>query len=96
MLLEWTVTQWQMNGKGGWQGIAPVILVEGRHPFSADHPDAYIQRLQEMHDDPALVRGQFYTFIGQFKDALEQHWNVEVDHENSSNRNGHRKSGKRR
>lgn len=67
-----------MNGQGGWKQ-QPVILVEGQVPFFADHPDAYITKLQEMHDDKRIARGQFYMSIGQFKDALEQVWeNKEV------------------
>ena len=95
-LLNWTITPWQMTGKGGWKGIAPVILIEGRPPFSAEHPQAYIDKLQEMHDDPILIRWTFFTFMGQFKDALEQHWEVEIANgENSVSRNGHRKGRQR-
>ena len=72
-LLNWSLTPWLMNGQGGWKQ-QPVILIEGQVPFFADHPDAYIEKFEEMHDDPALMRGQFYTLIGQFKDALEQAW----------------------
>ena len=77
-LLNWTITPWLMNGKGGWVGIAPVILVEGELPFTADHPAAYIDKLQALHDDPRLTRGQFYTYMGQLRDALEQNWNREA------------------
>lgn len=72
-LLEWHLTPWIMDGHGGWKQ-QPVILIEGRVPFFADHPDAYIAKFQEMHDDPALARGAFYTLIGQFRDAMEQSW----------------------
>lgn len=75
--LSWVLTPWLMNGQGGWKQ-QPVILVEGRVPFFADHPQAYIDKLQELHDDPALVRGTFYTCIGQLKDGLEQAWEIEV------------------
>lgn len=92
-LLSWTVTSWQMNGQAGWK-LQPVILVEGQVPFFADHPDAYIVKLLELHDDHTLARGQFFTFIGQFQDALEQFWNKESPHENSVNRNGHRQGRK--
>lgn len=73
-LLNWSLTPWQMNGQGSWT-TQPVILIESQVPFFADHPDEYIKKLQKMHDDPALMRGPFYTFIGQFQDALEQVWN---------------------
>jgi len=72
-LLEWHLTPWTMDGHGGWKQ-QPVILIEGRIPFFADHPEDYITKLQEMHDDPTLTRGSFHTFIGQFKDAVEQFW----------------------
>lgn len=75
-LLTWHVTPWSMNGQGWKQ--QPVILIEGKVPFFADHPDHYIAKLQEMHDDPQLARGLFHTLIGQFKDALEQAWNKGV------------------
>ena len=75
-LLEWTITPWKMNGQGSWEGIAPVILVEGRDPFSADHPQALIDKLQELHDDPLLARGDFYTLMGQLKDKMEQAWDT--------------------
>ncbi len=70
------MTPWVMNGQGGWKQ-QPVILIEGRVPFFADHPDAYIAKLQEMHDDAALARGQFYTLMGQFRDAVEQAWSIQ-------------------
>lgn len=73
--LEWRMTEWTMNGEGGWK-VQPVILVEGRVPFYADNPIAYIEKLQELHDDPALLPGTFYTLIGQLKDGYEQAWNV--------------------
>lgn len=72
-LLEWHLTPWTMNGQGGWKQ-QPIILIEGRTPFFADHPDDYIIKLQEMHDDLVLARGSFHTFIGQLKDATEQYW----------------------
>ena len=87
--LNWTITPWLMNGQSGWKQ-QPVILVEGRTPFFADHPDAYIERLQALHDDPLLIPGSFWTYIGQLRDALEQAWNVKVSHAASSNRNGDR------
>ncbi len=71
--LEWRVTLWEMSPEGGWK-TQPVILVEGRRPFFADHPDAYIAELERLHLDPGLQRGPFNTFIGQFKDAVEQVW----------------------
>lgn len=75
--LNWSLTSWQMNGKGGWT-TQPVILVEGRVPFYADHPQAYIDKLLELHDDPALRRLQtLHTQIGQFKDALEYFWQTQ-------------------
>ena len=95
-MVNWTITPWQMDGQGGWKGIAPAILIEGQLPFSAGHPQAYIEKLQEMHDDLTLTRGLFYTYIGQFKDAWEQYWNIGVsDDKNGISRNGHRESNKR-
>jgi len=73
--LEWHLTPWVMNGQGGWKQ-QPVILIEGRVPFFADYPEDYIAKLQEMHDDPTLARGSFYTLIGQFRDAMEQSWGL--------------------
>lgn len=70
-----------MNGQGGWKQ-QPIILIEGQVPFFADHPQAYIDKLQEMHDDITLVRGLFNTLIGQLKDGMEQSW--EVKHEKVS------------
>jgi|TARA_Y100000310_G_scaffold343856_1_gene453521 hypothetical protein len=72
-LLEWQLTPWGMDGNGGWKQ-QPIILIEGEIPFFANHPNDYIKRLQEMHDNPMLYRGSFYTLIGQFKDALELVW----------------------
>ena len=71
--LEWSLTPWVVNSLEGWKQ-QPVILIEGRIPFFADHPDDYIAKLQEMHDDQALARGPFYALIGQLKDTLEQSW----------------------
>jgi len=72
--LDWQVTPWIMDTEeGGWKQ-QPVILIEKQTPFFADHPNDYITKLQEMHDDPKLTRGVFHTLIGQFKDALEQSW----------------------
>lgn len=82
-LLEWHLTPWTIDGHGSWKQ-QPVILIEGQIPFFADHPDNYIAKLQEMHDDLTLARGQFYTLIGQFKDATEQFWGVK--YEKSSNK----------
>lgn len=73
--LEWQMTPWTMDGQGGWKQ-QPVILIEGQAPFFADHPQGYIDKLQKMHDDPALAQGSFYTLIGQLKDAMEQFWGV--------------------
>ncbi len=73
--LNWSLTPWQMNGKGGWI-TQPVILVEGRQPFFADPPSAYIEKLQEIHDDATIARGAFYACIGQLKDAQEQAWEI--------------------
>lgn len=71
-LLEWQLTPWTVNGSS-WK-MQPVILIEGRIPFFCDHPDDYIEKLQEMHEDPTIARGPFFASIGQFKDALEQVW----------------------
>mgnify|MGYP007108819901 CR=1 FL=1 len=79
-----------MNGQGGWIEQA-IILIEGQTPFFADHPDAYIAKLEQMHSDPLIAQGIFWTYIGQFKDALEQHWNKGVPNdEKGHRRNGHR------
>ena len=78
-----------MDGQGGWTR-PPCIVVEGGVPFYADHPSGYIEELERIHDEPTIKRGNFYTYIGQFKDALEQSWEV-VD-EKSHSGNGHRES----
>lgn len=77
-LLAWSLTPWQMKGDGTWK-VQPIIVVEDHMPFFADHPDAYIERLEEMHDDPTLERGRFFTQIGELKDGLELAWNTEGD-----------------
>lgn len=74
-LLNWTITPWQMNGKAGWKE-QPVILVEGQKPFSADHPQAYIDKLLELSKNPAIARGRFHTLIGELRDGLENNWEV--------------------
>lgn len=71
--LEWHLTPWAINGKGDWKQ-QPVIVIEGRVPFFADHPQPYIDKLEEMSKDPMLIKGAFHTLSGQFKDALEQSW----------------------
>lgn len=76
--LAWSLTPWQMNGQGGWTQ-QPVILVEGQVPFFADHPQAYIDKLQELHDDPTVAHGAFYGCIGQLRDALEQAWEIKQE-----------------
>ena len=73
-LASWQLTPWEVNVKGGWEH-QPVLIVQGRTPFFASHPSQYIQKLQELHDDPTVARGPFYAYIGQFKDAMEQVWN---------------------
>ena len=73
--LLWSITPWQISGQGGWRQ-QPVILVEGRVPFFADHPDAYITELERLHDDPDIERGPFWAMIGQLRDAYEQAWVV--------------------
>ena len=73
--LNWTITAWQMNGHGGWKEQS-VILVEGQAPFSADHPQAYIEKLMELSKNPAMIRGRFYTLIGELRDGLENNWRV--------------------
>ena len=75
-LREWHVTAWQMNGQGGWKQ-QPIILIEGQAPFFADHPQVYIDKLEEMSKDPTLVKGQFHTLAGQLEDAMEQYWKKE-------------------
>ena len=86
-LLEWTMTAWSMNRTGGWK-LQPVILAEGQIPFFADHPSAYIQKLQELHDNPQIARGSFHTVIGQLQDGLENAW--KADSAKSIHRNGHK------
>lgn len=72
-MLEWHLSPWVMNGKEGWKQ-QPIILIEGCPPFFADHPQAYIDKLEEMSKDCALVKGAFHTLAGQLKDAMEQYW----------------------
>ena len=74
-LLEWQLTPWKVDGKGRWKQ-QPVILIEGEIPFYADNPQPYIDKLEAMSKDASLIKGSFYTFIGQFKDAFEQRWYV--------------------
>lgn len=71
--MEWQLTPWRANGDGTWKQ-QPIITIEGRVPFFGDHPLDYINKLQEMHDDPTIARGIFYTMIGQFKDLLDNSW----------------------
>ena len=85
---SWTITPWVMD-RGRWVQ-QPVILVEGKEPFLADHPTAYISKLQELHDDPTMGRGGFFTLMGQLQDCLEQIWNREATHAGRSHKNGHR------
>lgn len=75
-LLEWHLTPWSMDDKGDWKQ-QPVILIEGQPPFFADNPQAYIDKLREMANDPRLIRGAFHTLVGQLQDALEQFWKRE-------------------
>ena len=94
-LKAWTLTPWVMAGNGTWKQ-QPVILVEGQQPFFANHPDAYIEKLEALHGNPLVERGSFFTYIGQFKDAKELAWNKEAAHEQESpHRNGHRARGER-
>ena len=81
--LEWHLTPWTMDGKEGWKQ-QPIILIEGQPPFFADHPQPYIDKLEEMSKDPTLIKGAFHTLAGQLKDALEQYW--EVTREKSSSK----------
>lgn len=74
-LLEWHLTTWRMNGHGGWKE-QPIILIEGQAPFFADHPQAYIDKLEEMSKDPMLIRGAFHTMAGQLEDGLVQVWDT--------------------
>ena len=82
-LLTWSITNWLMSGKGTWK-TQPVILIEGEIPFYADNPQPYIDKILTMHDDPTLMRGAFYTLIGQLQDAQEQVWNLEVIYDKKS------------
>lgn len=72
-LLEWHLTAWTMDGKGGWKQ-QPIILIEGQPPFFADHPQAYIDKLEEISTDPTITKGAFHTMADQLKDAMEQVW----------------------
>ncbi len=72
-LLSWALTPWSISESGGWK-LQPVITVEGQVPFYASSPSPYIDKLQELHDNPEYARGAFYTMIGQLKDAQEQSW----------------------
>ena len=75
-LLNWEITSWQMNGREGWIK-QPIILVEGRTPFFADHPQAYIDELVALRNDPALLPFiAFHTVVGQLQDGLEWFWKV--------------------
>ncbi len=74
-LLEWHFTPWRMDGHGSWKE-QPIILIEGEAPFFADHPQVYIDKLEEMSRDPRLIKGAFHALSGQLKDALEQGWAV--------------------
>lgn len=75
VLTEWQLTPWLMNGKGGWRQ-QPAITIEGQATFLADHPNDYINKLQQLHDDPTMMRRPFYTLIGELKDGLEQFWQI--------------------
>ena len=68
---HWWVTPWSVAEGGGWKQ-QPVVLTEGEPPFFADHPSAYIRKLESMHADQRLERGSFHTLIGQFKDVLDK------------------------
>ncbi len=72
--LNWMVTPWSISSKGKWEGEPPWIVVEGRIPFKAKHPEDYIAELERLHKDGELKPGPFNTLIGQFKDALELTW----------------------
>lgn len=76
-ILLWNITPWIMSGKGSWKQ-QPIILIEGQPPFFADHPEAYIDKLEEMSKDNSLTKGAFHTFSGQLRDALEQVWDKGV------------------
>ena len=70
--LKWNVTPWTPYSDGhGWVS-QPIILVEGRKPFFADHPAAYVAELERLHGDELLIRGNFYRLIGEFKDELDR------------------------
>lgn len=72
-LLNWKLTPWIMNGKGGWKQ-QPVILIEGEMPYYFDHPTEYITKLLAMAKDTRLESGQFHTFAGELRDELDQFW----------------------
>ncbi len=74
-----------MNGHGGWEE-QPIILIEGEKPFYADHPQTYIDKLEEMSKESILIRGSFHTLAGQLEDAMEQHWTKGKKNEKSSSK----------
>jgi len=74
-----------MDGKEGWKQ-QPIILIEGQPPFFADHPQPYIDKLEEMSKDPTLIKGAFHTLAGQLKDALKQYWEVKSEKGSSKKR----------
>lgn len=90
-LIYWTISQWQQDDLGAWS-VQPVILVAG-YPFTYDHPQGYIDKLQALHDDPGIMRGPFHRTIGEFRDCLENTWNIleiAIQDEKSPYRNGDR------
>jgi hypothetical protein len=72
--LKWFITPWQISSKGKWDGESPWIVVEGRIPFKALHIKEYIKELENLAEDKDLAPGNFYTCIGQLKDALRNNW----------------------
>ena len=71
--LAWTMTPWIPDGEEGWKE-QPVILVETRRPFFADHPTAYIEKLEDIHNDHLVADGSFWKCIGELKDCLDYTW----------------------
>ena len=75
--MDWQLTAWRMDGNGGW-AQQPIITAKAQKPFFADHPDLYVEKLQEMHDDPLFARGPFYTLIGKLKDSADHAWDLRL------------------
>lgn len=63
---------WKAHAEGrGWV-TQPIIVVQGRTPFFADHPAAYVAELEKLHADKLVRRGKFHTLIGEFQDEMDR------------------------